>query len=277
MFRNRIGLSSRKFLVPVAASAVANNNNNLNNNFFLLPTAAAKTRRPSNLAPTWTTDTNPTDCSTNLKFVAISMRNHEIKSSDLLIRASDKSALLSFTSNAAPAPSSPILCDHDDNAFRNDESNVTRSIISNSETDTTFGDPSGGEVLQFTQPIRLAHRGKGQWGKAFFGKVFHQPRNFAYQTSTYWSKKFRMKKHRYTKRWQKRRYKVAALANLPFAKKLRVNMIPKLNQGKKKSGEAGALDMDFSPQAQDAAAAAATGKLKSGVKKRYRPKSKYQV
>ena len=87
-----------------------------------------------------------------------------------------------------------------------------------------------------------------------------------------------MKKHRYKKRWQKRRYKVAALANLPFAKRLRVNMIPKLQQGKKKkTGGEGILDLDFSPDAQDAAAAAATGKMKSGMKKRSRPKSKYQV
>lgn len=142
-----------------------------------------------------------------------------------------------------------------------------------------FGDPSGGELLRATQPLKSNNRRKGQWGTPFFGKVWHQPRNFAYATSKSWHKKFYMKKHRYTKRWRKRRYKLAALANLPFAKKLRVDMIPRLQQGKKKApSEAASAALDtFSIDAQELVASAVQGKTKSGVKTRFRPKSKYQV
>lgn len=275
MLRNSTSLFVSRTLVPAAAAV-----STTTPSFLQLAAAAAATqrRRPVNLAPTWFADNTPAECSSNLKFIAISMRSVEIKSSDLLARQGDKKLIAkSFSASSTNKDGGVVVCEEfDDNRLTNDSNNVVFTQIQINESEATFGDPSGGESLTFTQPIRIKGRGKGQWGSPYFGKIFHQPRNFAYSTSTYWSKKFRMKKHRYTKRWQKRRYKVAALANLPFAKKLRVNMIPKLQQGKGKRNPENSLDLDFTPEQQDLAAQAATGKMTGAVKKRYRFKSKYQ-
>jgi hypothetical protein len=69
---------------------------------------------------------------------------------------------------------------------------------------------------------------KGMWGKVHFGNVFMGMRNAPFMYPRYRNQLFSMKKHRYTKRWKFRRYKIAALANVPFSKKLRVGMLPKL-------------------------------------------------
>jgi hypothetical protein len=147
-----------------------------------------------------------------------------------------------------------------------------------------FTDSSARETLTATQPIRSG-RNKKQWGAVFFGNIFHQPRNFQYPVSRAWASKFRMKKHRYKKRWRQRRYKLAALANMPFAKKLRVDMLPNLRSGKAKKDSAAADDFSsVSNKAQDAVAAAvqdnAPGKKKTKTtakKGARRPKSKYQA
>ena len=201
----------------------------------------------------WFTRSEPRNRTSNITLVQISLRMVEVKGSDLVATGADGLT-----------------------AFEHAHAMETQGDVELVPASTTYGDPSGQEGLTATQPLRSGIKGKGQWGKPQFGKVWHTPRNFAYQTSTYWSKKFRMKRHRYTKRWRKRRYKLASLANLPFAKKLRVNMIPKLAQGKRSDAASSDLD-DFSLEAQDLAAAAVQGKTKSATKKRYRPKSKYQV
>lgn len=165
------------------------------------------------------------------------------------------------------------------NSMMVSEAQLAQAIAEGQAGAARFGDGGCGvgETLRATQPIKMSNRRKGQWGAIHFGKVWNQPRNFAHFTAKAWHKKFRMKKHRYTKRWRKRRYKVAALANLPFARRLRVDMIPRLQQGKKKaSSEAVSVALeDVSVDAQDLVVAAVRGKTKTGVKARYRPKSKY--
>jgi hypothetical protein len=218
--------------------------------FALAGAAHAPPARPPTLAPTWFRRATPAQSSAQLKFLLVSMRHVEIKASDLTARA------------VCDASGAALAADADD------EGSVAHFPV------TTFGDPSGGESLTATQPI-LRTSQKSQWGKAHFGKVWHTPRNFPFMSGRYWQVKFTMKKHRYTKRWRKRRYKVAALANMPFAKKLRVDMIPKLQQSKKRSDSP--LDLDFTPDQQEAAIGALNPKTKSGNKPRSRPKSKYQM
>lgn len=76
------------------------------------------------------------------------------------------------------------------------------------------------------------HRGGpgGMWSKVFLGNVFsNMPYNWNHNFMNFRQRRFRMKKHRYQKRWQFRRFKIAALANVPFQRKLRLGMLPKLS------------------------------------------------
>jgi hypothetical protein len=72
---------------------------------------------------------------------------------------------------------------------------------------------------------------KRMWGKIHFGNVFHGLRNSSMATQRFRGQRFSMKKHRYKKRWKFRRYKLAALAHVPFQKKLRIGMLPRLAAG----------------------------------------------
>lgn len=110
------------------------------------------------------------------------------------------------------------------------------------------------------------------WRQKRFGKVTFGPRNYPYPISKWLGRRFQMKKHRILKRYRFRRYKLAAVANLPFAKMIRVGMLPELKSSKAKKGDdvesgLGTLLVN--------AAKSSTGGKQSG--RRSRPKSKYQV
>lgn len=112
-----------------------------------------------------------------------------------------------------------------------------------------------------------------RWAAKFYGKVTFAPRNYPYPSSRWLARRFQMKKHRIVKRFRFRRYKLAAVANLPFAKMIRVGMLPELKSSKTKKGDA--VENGLASQLVSAArTATATGKSKG---KRTRPKSKYQV
>ncbi|KAK7194398.1 hypothetical protein NESM_000356000 [Novymonas esmeraldas] len=123
---------------------------------------------------------------------------------------------------------------------------------------------SYGELLQ-----QLSCR----WAAKFYGKVTFGPRNYPYPSSRWLARRFQMKKHRILKRFRFRRYKLAAVANLPFAKMIRVGMLPELKSSKTKKGDA--VDMGLSSQLVTAARSSAGATKSKG--KRTRPKSKYQV
>ncbi|CCW70145.1 unnamed protein product [Phytomonas sp. Hart1] len=81
-----------------------------------------------------------------------------------------------------------------------------------------------------------------------------------------------MKKHRILKRFRFRRYKLAAVANLPFARMIRVGMLPELKSSKTKKADI--VETGLSDHLVKTAKTTTGGKV-SG--KRSRPKSKYQV
>ncbi|AYU79731.1 conserved hypothetical protein [Leishmania infantum JPCM5] len=112
-----------------------------------------------------------------------------------------------------------------------------------------------------------------RWAAKFYGKVTYGPRNYPYPSSRWLARRFQMKKHRILKRFRFRRYKLAAVANLPFAKMIRVGMLPELKSSKTKKGDT--VDMGLSSQLVSAARSSAGATKTKG--KRTRPKSKYQV
>lgn len=113
-----------------------------------------------------------------------------------------------------------------------------------------------------------------RWAAKFYGNVTFGPRNYPYPSSRWLARRFKMKKHRIIKRFRFRRYKLAAVANLPFARMIRVGMLPELKSSKTKKGDA--VEASLSSQLVDAArSSSATGGKAKG--KRTRPKSKYQV
>lgn len=129
---------------------------------------------------------------------------------------------------------------------------------------TSDGGTSYGERL----PNDLSCR----WGKKFYGRVTFGPRNYPYPSSRWLARRFKMKKHRIVKRFRFRRYKLAAVANLPFAKMIRVGMLPELKSSKTKAGDN--VEAGLSSQLVSAARTTTGGKVKG---RRRRPKSKYQV
>jgi hypothetical protein len=110
------------------------------------------------------------------------------------------------------------------------------------------------------------------WRPKHYGNVTFGPRNFPYPISRWLGRRFRMKKHKILKRMRFRRYKLAAIANLPFAKMIRVGMLPELKSSKSKAGDS--VDAGLGGLLVNAAKSATGGKT---VGKRTRPKSKYQV
>jgi hypothetical protein len=110
------------------------------------------------------------------------------------------------------------------------------------------------------------------WRPKHYGNVTYGPRNYPYPISRWLGRRFRMKKHKILKRMRFRRYKLAAIANLPFAKMIRVGMLPELKSSKTKAGDT--VDAGLSSLLVGAAKSA-TGIKAAG--KRSRPKSKYQV
>ncbi|RNF00867.1 hypothetical protein TraAM80_07330 [Trypanosoma rangeli] len=110
-----------------------------------------------------------------------------------------------------------------------------------------------------------------RWAAKFYGRVTFGPRNYPYPSSRWLARRFRMKKHRIIKRFRFRRYKLAAVANLPFAKMIRVGLLPELKSSKTKKGDA--VEADLSGQLISAVRGSG-GKQKG---RRGRPKSKYQV
>ncbi|CAJ1009445.1 hypothetical protein Q4I28_004759 [Leishmania naiffi] len=119
----------------------------------------------------------------------------------------------------------------------------------------------------------LLERLSCRWAAKFYGKVTYGPRNYPYPSSRWLARRFQMKKHRILKRFRFRRYKLAAVANLPFAKMIRVGMLPELKSSKTKKGDT--VDMGLSSQLVSAARSSAGAAKTKG--KRSRPKSKYQV
>lgn len=111
-----------------------------------------------------------------------------------------------------------------------------------------------------------------RWSSKFYGQVTFGPRGFAYPSSRWLARRFRMKKHKILKRFRFRRYKLAAIANLPFAKMIRVGMLPELKSSKTRKGDA--VDGDLSTQLVQQVRSSTGGKVKG---RRSRPKSKYQV
>ncbi|RNF18009.1 uncharacterized protein Tco025E_04667 [Trypanosoma conorhini] len=110
-----------------------------------------------------------------------------------------------------------------------------------------------------------------RWAAKFYGRVTFGPRNYPYPSSRWLARRFKMKKHRIIKRFRFRRYKLAAVANLPFAKMIRVGLLPELKSSKTKKGDA--VEADLSGRLVSAVRGAG-GKQKGH---RGRPKSKYQV
>lgn len=111
-----------------------------------------------------------------------------------------------------------------------------------------------------------------RWSSKFYGQVTFGPRGFAYPSSRWLARRFRMKKHKILKRFRFRRYKLAAVANLPFAKMIRVGMLPELKSSKTRKGDE--VDAGLSSQLVTQARTSVGGKVKG---RRSRPKSKYQV
>lgn len=126
-----------------------------------------------------------------------------------------------------------------------------------------------------TPPVSLGERLMDvscRWSAKFYGQVTFGPRGFAYPSSRWLARRFRMKKHKILKRFRFRRYKLAAVANLPFAKMIRVGMLPELKSSKTRKGDA--VDSGLSSQLVTQARTTTGGKVKG---RRSRPKSKYQV
>lgn len=111
-----------------------------------------------------------------------------------------------------------------------------------------------------------------RWSAKFYGQVTFGPRGFAYPSSRWLARRFRMKKHKIIKRFRFRRYKLAAVANLPFAKMIRVGMLPELKSSKTRAGDV--VDAGLTSQLVTQAQRSTGGKVKG---RRSRPKSKYQV
>ncbi|ESL08385.1 hypothetical protein TRSC58_03912 [Trypanosoma rangeli SC58] len=110
-----------------------------------------------------------------------------------------------------------------------------------------------------------------RWAAKFYGRVTFGPRNYPYPSSRWLARRFKMKKHRIIKRFRFRRYKLAAVANLPFAKMIRVGLLPELKSSKTKKGDAVEADLG----GQLVSAVRGSGGKQKG--RRGRPKSKYQV
>lgn len=128
---------------------------------------------------------------------------------------------------------------------------------------------SHGEALSYGERIRQL---SCRWAAKFYGQVTFGPRNFPYPSSRWLARRFQMKKHRIIKRFRFRRYKLAAVANLPFAKMIRVGMLPELKSSKTRKGDV--VDAELASQLVGAARGS-TGAKEKG--KRTRPRSKYQV
>lgn len=117
-----------------------------------------------------------------------------------------------------------------------------------------------------------------RWSAKFYGNVTYGPRNYPYSSSRWLARRFQMKKHKIIKRFRFRRYKLAAVANLPFAKMIRVGMLPELKSSKTKKADT--VDAGLSAQLVKAAregSGAGTGGKSKTRGRRSRPKSKYQV
>lgn len=119
---------------------------------------------------------------------------------------------------------------------------------------------------------RLRDQLSCRWAAKFYGQVTYGPRNYPYPSSRWLARRFKMKKHKIIKRFRFRRYKLAAVANLPFAKMIRVGMLPELKSSKTKKGDA--VEAGLSAQLVSAVKSSTGGKTKG---RRTRPKSKYQV
>lgn len=111
-----------------------------------------------------------------------------------------------------------------------------------------------------------------RWRPKHYGNVTFGPRNYPYPISRWLGRRFQMKKHKILKRMRFRRYKLAAVANLPHAKMIRVGMLPELKSSKSKKGDD--VDASLSSQLVSAAKGASGAKVAG---RRSRPKSKYQV
>ncbi|CCW65141.1 unnamed protein product [Phytomonas sp. EM1] len=144
-----------------------------------------------------------------------------------------------------------------------------------------FGAIHEAEIARETNPPPLPPRSYGErgledlscrWAQKFYGQVTFAPRNYPYPSSRWLARRFHMKKHRILKRFRFRRYKLAAVANLPFAKMIRVGMLPELKSSKTKKADI--VEGRLSEQLVKAAKSSKGGKT---VGKRTRPKSKYQV
>lgn len=157
----------------------------------------------------------------------------------------------------------PLLLLLDDSRALNAAA-ANASIVSPAAATMKSGRSKYGEVLE-----QLSCR----WAAKFYGKVTYGPRNYPYPSSRWLARRFQMKKHRILKRFRFRRYKLAAVANLPFAKMIRVGMLPELKSSKTKKGDT--VDMGLSSQLVKAARSSAGATKTKG--KRTRPKSKYQV
>eukprot|EP00760_Papus_ankaliazontas_P025957 PhM_4_TR2945/c0_g1_i1/m.61935 len=125
------------------------------------------------------------------------------------------------------------------------------------EVMTSYGEDSAPRDLSAT------------WGKRWWGNLHNRPRGLV-NLSKYRSKKFAMKKHRYTKRWRFRRLKVAAVGNTPFAKKVRVMMSAKFSQQNDKD-----IDAISREQLSDAMESTTASAKPGGKSGRGKPKSKY--
>ncbi|PWU99844.1 hypothetical protein C4B63_8g195 [Trypanosoma cruzi] len=110
-----------------------------------------------------------------------------------------------------------------------------------------------------------------RWAAKFYGRVTFGPRNYPYPSSRWLARRFKMKKHRIIKRFRFRRYKLAAVANLPFAKMIRVGLLPELKSSKTKKGD----DVEADLSGRLVSAVRSSGGKKKG--NRGRPKSKYQI
>lgn len=122
---------------------------------------------------------------------------------------------------------------------------------------SSYGDTARSQQEQLTT----------RWGKVHFGNVFHAPRNYV-GGSRWYRRRYSMKKHRYKKRWRTRRFKLAALANLPHYRMIRISMLPDLKKQSKGKGNAPGVD-----GIADLVSAAFEGSSKA---QRGRPYSKYQ-
>lgn len=112
-----------------------------------------------------------------------------------------------------------------------------------------------------------------------FGNIWHGPRNFPYAFSKRHAVRYRMKKHKALKRWKFKRYKLAAVANMPVGKKLRLMFVPNIKSGasasKKNDADLGAGSASTVDTLANATGAKAATLQPGRTKPRLGPKSKY--